>query len=514
MTLRDHIRLLRERWRVIVGCLILGLCAAAVVTYLQPRSYTADVRMYVASQITPDTPESARELALLSEQRVRSYQELVKSDRIGNEVVARLGLPLSGGDVRQRLSGDAALDTVVLTITAVDGSPTGAANIANAAAEAMIRLVEELEQPPDPVRTPPVVLRVVEPALPPQAPVWPNPPLNLAAGAAFGLLVGVGMVGLQRALDDSVRTPRQAQSATRAPVLGSFAYNSRLARQALPPEELRRLPENENVRLVRTRLQLLIKNAGGKVVGITSSMPGEGQTAALHNLAVAVADSGWRVVVVEGDLRSPTVSQYFRMEPEPGMSSVLTGRVPLEKATRQVDHNLFVLSSAPVLDDPSPLLNSKPMAGLLTTLRQRYDIVLVDVPPVLTDAAGVLVASHTDGCVLVVRHGRTTSEQAGAAAAELAAASVRLLGTVLTMVPKRALARGVGIARGEATVAAEPFLARGAPASTGPWPAPPAVPVQRDRTPAATNASRNTTETPQSVLRRRPSPRPRSVGPG
>jgi capsular exopolysaccharide synthesis family protein len=453
-------RLLRAHWGLIVSCLVLGLCGAAAVTYYQPSSYSAHVRMYVAWQITLDNASSARELALLAEQRVQSYQELARGDRVGQEVVTQLGLPLSASEVRQKLSAAAALDTVVLTITATDESPTRAADIANAAAAGMVRLVQELEQPPvapiqtppvapiqtppvPPIQTPPVTLRIVEPATPPQAPDWPNLPLNLAAGAAFGLLVGVGLVGLRTVLDDSVRTSGQLRSMTRTPMIGALTYSRWMAKRPLSPERLRELPESEAVRHARNTL-LLIRD-GSKVVGVTSSVRTEGRTATLCNIAVAMADAGLRVLVLEADLRRPKLARYFGLEPKPDLRSVLIGHASLDDAVQPVDRNLDVLSSAHMSGDPSALLNSKPMADLLATVRMRYDIVLVDVPPLLSDAAGALVASQTDGCVLVVRYGRTTTGELGDALGVLAsAASVRLLGTVMTMVPRRARIRDAG----------------------------------------------------------------------
>jgi capsular exopolysaccharide synthesis family protein len=459
MTLRDHMRLLRAHWGLIVSCLVLGVCGAAAVTYYQPSSYSAHVRMYVAGQITLDNASSARELALLAEQRVQSYQELARGDRVGQEVVTQLGLPLSASEVRQKLSAVAALDTVVLTITATDESPTRAADIANAAAAGMVRLVQELEQPPvapiqtppvapiqtppvPPIQTPPVTLRIVEPATPPQAPDWPNLPLNLAAGAAFGLLVGVGLVGLRTVLDDSVRTSGQLRSMTRTPMIGALTYSRWMANRPLSPERLRELPESEAVRHARNTL-LLIRD-GRKVVGVTSSVRTEGRTATLCNIAVAMADAGLRVLVLEADLRRPKLARYFGLEQEPDLRSVLISHASLDDAVQPVDRNLDVLRSAPMSGDPSALLNSKPMADLLATVRMRYDIVLVDVPPLLSDAAGALVASQTDGCVLVVRYGRTTTGELGDALGVLASASVRLLGTIMTMVPRRARIRDAG----------------------------------------------------------------------
>lgn len=523
MTLRDHMRLLRERWRIVIGCLILGLIGAAAVTFFQPPSYSADVRMYVASTITPGSASDARELALLSEQRVRSYQELARSDRIGQEVVARLGLPLSPGDVRQKLSANAALDTVVLTITATDESPARAADIANAAGAGMVGLVKELEQPPDLAQVPPVMLRMVEPATPPQAPDWPNPPLNLAAGAAVGLLVGVGLIGLRRVLDDSVRTSSQLRSLTRAPVLGAFAYSPMMARRALSLDRLRQLPETEieAVRHARTTLQLLIKGDRGKVVGVSSSVRDEGQTAAVCSIALAMADAGWRVAVVEGDLRRPTLWEYFGLEPEPGLRDVLIGRVPLGHAVQPADSNLDVLTSAPASGDPSALLGSQPMADLMATLRRRYDIVLVDVPPLLSDSVAALVASHTDGCVVAVRYGQTTREEVSDAAAVLASASVRLLGTIMTMVPRGARIRDLG--GRSADIPPVPANAVGVPhgspvdAATA-APAPqvdmPTTPTQARRRNGAASEAVTAAETAPGAGWRRPSPRPRDANPG
>jgi capsular exopolysaccharide synthesis family protein len=217
-----------------------------------------------------------------------------------------------------------------------------------------------------------------------------------------------------------------------------------MARRALSPGELWQLREADPIRQTRTALLLLLKRGGGNVVGVTSTVRDEGHTAALCNLAVATADAGLKVVLIDGDLRRPNLSRYFGLEPEPGLRSLLIGDAPLADAVRPAEVNLDLVSSAPVAADATALLTSKAMADLVATLRRRYDIVLVNVPPLLSDAAAALVASNTDGCILVVPYGRTSENDVAEATEILKSASVRLLGTMMTMVPHGARVRDAG----------------------------------------------------------------------
>jgi capsular exopolysaccharide synthesis family protein len=299
-------------------------------------------------------------------------------------------------------------------------------------------LVAELERPSTPGAVPSVVVRVVEPATVPSAPSSTGLPVTLALGLLVGLAAGVGLALLRNAMDTSIKTPEQLRQATQAPNLGTIAYDGNIPRRPLTVHEDPQSPRSEAFRQLRTNLQFVDVDNPRKVVIVTSSMPGEGKTTSLCNLAIAMAAVDSRVLVVEADLRRPKVADLLGLERSVGLTNVLAGRALAEQVIQPWAGGKFdVLASGPLPPNPSELLASRQMAMLLSDLRDRYDVVLIDTPPLLpvTDAAAV--APATDGAILVCRFTETTQEQVTRAVGALTAVSATLLGTVLTMVPAR-----------------------------------------------------------------------------
>jgi capsular exopolysaccharide synthesis family protein len=195
-------------------------------------------------------------------------------------------------------------------------------------------------------------------------------------------------------------------------------------------------PRAEAFRQLRTNLQYVDVDNPRKVVIVTSALPGEGKTTSVCNLAITMAAADKRVLVVEADLRRPSLADLLGLERSAGLTDVLAGRVRSQQVIQPWAGGRFdVLASGPLPPNPSELLASRQMAALLSDLRERYDVVLIDSPPLLpvTDAAAM--APSTDGAILICRFNKTTREQVGRAAEALAAVSVPLLGTVFTMVP-------------------------------------------------------------------------------
>ena len=166
MTLRDCMRIARERWRVIVAVALVVVAAAGAAWYLRPSQYTARVTLYVSAQNT-DTTQSAYQGAQLSQQRVTSYVELVTSTRVVEAVAAELRLAAAPADLVKQIKASSNLDSVLIDVEVVDRSPQRSADIANAVARTFVSLVDELERPAETGARPPVAVRGVQPAAAP-----------------------------------------------------------------------------------------------------------------------------------------------------------------------------------------------------------------------------------------------------------------------------------------------------------------------------------------------------------
>lgn len=444
MTVQDYLRVLRERWMLVVSSALVGMIAAGGTWSLRPPEFTAELTMYVSAQPT-DAANSAYQGSLLSQQRVSSYVKLVGSTRVSREVISDLGLTGTPEAVAARVSASSTPDSVLIDLAVVGPDPEQSAAIANSVGRVFTDLVAELEQPSAPGGVPPVVVRVVQAATAPATPSSPGLPVPLLLGLLGGLAVGGGLALARNAMDTTINSVEQLQLASRAPNLGVIAYDAKIPKRPLTVHEDTQAPRAEAFRQLRTNLRYIDVDHPPKVIIITSALAGEGKTTSVCNLAIALAAAENRVLVVEADLRRPTLADLLGLERSAGLTDILAGRARAQQVIQSWGCERFdVLASGPLPPNPSELLASRQMAALLADLRDLYDVVLIDTPPLLpvTDAAAM--APATDGAILVCRFTTTTREQVSRAVDALAAVSVPLLGTVLTMAPRsgpRAYAR-------------------------------------------------------------------------
>lgn len=191
-------------------------------------------------------------------------------------------------------------------------------------------------------------------------------------------------------------------------------------------------PVAEAFRTLRTNLGLLSVDEPLKVVMITSPTPEEGKSTVASNLAVAYAHAGKHVLMIDCDLRKPAIHRAFSVENRRGLTNVLVEDVDLQEVTQRTDvRRLDVLTSGPIPPNPSELLASRRMKELLANVKKRYQMVLIDTPPVLAVTDASILATLVDGAILVVRAGFTRKDAANHAKRNLEMTGVRLLGCIL-----------------------------------------------------------------------------------
>jgi capsular exopolysaccharide synthesis family protein len=434
MNLHEHAQRLRARWRWIVGGLLLGLALGGAMGAAAPTLYSSTTALYLSPGQSNNDPIAAYQGAMFTDQRMKSYAQLVSGDRVAQDVIAELGLDASVGGISQKLLATAQPNTAVLQVTATDTAPAEAADLANAAAASLTRLVPQLERPPGEEGPVPVRIQVIEPAVPQSTPVAPALGRYLLLGALGGLLAGLGLVALRDALEGRVRSTRDLQAAADAPVLGVIPLRRRGSRARAADDAA----EAEAHRRLRTNLRHAALERG--VLVVTSTRHGEGCSTVVFGLAAALTASGCRVLVVQADLRGPGIAGDPGTTPPAGLTDVLAGRIPVRKGIHPRPEQSFdVLGGGSAPSNPSELIGSQQLADLLQEFREEYDVLLVDAPPLLAVTDGVELAALADATILVCRHDRTRRAHLLASVASLSAVSARLVGTVLTMVPPREL---------------------------------------------------------------------------
>ncbi|MGY1802952.1 polysaccharide biosynthesis tyrosine autokinase [Blastococcus sp. SYSU D00922] len=448
MDLKDVLGAVRSGWWLLVSGILVGLLLAGALSWAATPLYSSSTRLFVSVAGTTDT-SAAYQGNLFSQQRVTSYAELLTGEQLAEEVVDDLGLDLSAEAVARKVAARALPDTVILEVTVTDTSAERARDIAASLGEQFTERVTELETPEGAEASTVKVTTVQAPKLnaDPVSPDWTR---NLALGAVLGLLIGLGLALLRSRLDNTVKTNDDVDALTGAGVIGTVLEDSRLDEKHVITAADDHTPTAEAFRAIRTNLQFLDVDNPPKVIVVASSVPGEGKSTLAVNLSTALAQSGSRVVLLEADLRRPRVTRYMGLVGGAGLTNVLAGTAELHEVLQPWgDGKLSVLAAGPMPPNPSEMLGSGHMRGLLERLREDYDFVVIDTPPLLpvTDAAVLSVAA--DGCLITTRYGSTRREQLEEAAAVLARIDAKLLGVVLNRVPQSAsIARSYGYGYG------------------------------------------------------------------
>ncbi|WP_339316184.1 CpsD/CapB family tyrosine-protein kinase [Oceanobacillus sp. FSL W7-1304] len=193
-----------------------------------------------------------------------------------------------------------------------------------------------------------------------------------------------------------------------------------------------RSPISEQYRTVRTNLQFASADEEIQTLLLTSAGPSEGKSMTTANLAVVYAQQGKKVLLIDADLRKPTIHYTFRLDNLKGLSNVLVGDIPLQEAVVPSEvQDLDLISCGPIPPNPSELLGSKRMQRMIAEARELYDVIIFDTPPVLAVTDAQILSAFVDGSILVVRSKRTETESAQKAVESLKAVNAKILGTVL-----------------------------------------------------------------------------------
>lgn len=278
-------------------------------------------------------------------------------------------------------------------------------------------------------------LSVVEPATGPAAPISPNVPLNVLTASAIGLALALVAALLIEYVDDTVRSEEEVARTLKLRYLGGLA---RIVDGHLPQMRLVTVSEPQSsaaeaFRVLRTGIQLALRNDSHPRLLVTSAGSGEGKTTTAANLGVSLAEAGKTVILCDMDLRRPFIHRLFGLANDVGLSAlVLDPMLPLEAALRQTAHpSLWVLPSGAIPTDPAELLTSEVLLDRLSQLSQHADIIIFDSPAIHAVADAQIIASFATAVLLVVDAKRTRRAAARRAVVSLEQVGVRILGVAL-----------------------------------------------------------------------------------
>ncbi|MEW6118079.1 MAG: polysaccharide biosynthesis tyrosine autokinase [Nitrospirota bacterium] len=253
---------------------------------------------------------------------------------------------------------------------------------------------------------------VVEKAEAPKSPAKPRKALNLLLGLIVGAFGGIGAAFFVEYLDNTVKSPEEVETKLGVPVFGVITMNK--TPNAVIEGIVVREPTSiitENYKAIRTALLLSSAERPPKRILVTSMSPEEGKTTTSINLAMAIAQSEYKVLLIDADLRKPRLHKVFGLNNTKGLSTYLAGASDMSITQKGPLSGLSVITSGPIPPNPSELLGSNRMNELLTALSGQYDIIVCDSPPLLSVADSLILSKTVEGTIIVTRAGKVTYDE-------------------------------------------------------------------------------------------------------
>jgi capsular exopolysaccharide synthesis family protein len=473
---------LRRRAPLILLCLVLAAAAAFGFSKHETKKYAATASLaFNSNSLSQQIAGLSPGISNNSLAQQASNLELVKSGETAAKTASLLGHGLTDEKVVGSLSIAGVGESSIVAVSATTTSPTLAASIANTYVQQFVkeqqranrryfksalalvhkqlaelsraqRLGADGVELQNRAQTLALLaglnynsVQVTQEALPPASPSSPKTSRNTLLGGVLGLFIGLGLAFVLERLDRRIRGPEDLEAIYRLPMLGEVPESAALARSArhgkgkgavLPPAEA------EVFSLICAHLRFFNVDRDLHTVVIASPAPGDGKTTIARHLAEAAARLGSLVLLLEVDLRQPTLAQQLDIQSGPGLADVLIGAVPMNEATQSVDlrvpsgegtrgHTLDVLAAGAVLPhNPGELLESHAMGVVLARAKSAYDLVVIDTPPLAAVSDAFPLLTKVDGVVIVARVGHSRRDAAEQLHQVLASSGAPLLGVI------------------------------------------------------------------------------------
>lgn len=446
ITLMDLLTIIRKHIIAAIVAFVVVVAGVSAYTFLVPPKYTAQAQVIATYNSTQENGSSTD----ISQQstggtyisnQITSYPTLATTEAVLQPVIEKLQLDESVEALAAQLTVTNPTNTAFVTISATDGDAAQSAAIANAVAKSLQNVVEnDLYVNGD--NQSPIKVSIVQKANVPDAPSSPKTVLYLAVGVVLGLIVGVFAALLKDLLSTKIEETSDVRGVVHASALGSVPKNEALdgTRPIIITDP--NGPTAEEYRRIRANVKFLQvnKTAGqGQLLVISSASPSEGKTTTAINTAAVLAENGAKVLLIDADLRHPSVAHYLGIEGTVGLAHVLSGQMtPVNVVQNYWKSNLHILPAGKRPANASLLLNSDMMKMMVEQALAQYDYVLIDTAPLTVSNDAIIFGSWTNGVVLVAARDVCRKKDLQDVADSLRTAKVPVLGFIFNFAnPKK-----------------------------------------------------------------------------
>lgn len=406
--LRAHLAVLHRGWPVLLLFTALGVLGGIGTALLATPRFDATARVFITTD-EADTPLDSLALTIYAQQRLRSYADVASSSAVLRPVALELGLEESLEELAGRVTATPVPDSLLIEVRASSRFNTEAPALASAVARQLADVIELQLESRMTTEGSALGVTVVDDAVLPPAATYPEFEVSLVVGAAAGLFIGMGVMLLLHSFDARIRGVRDVREVTSERVIGVISRERKADLTSIALDDSRVAMQ---FRSFRTDLQFLRLESSNRSVLVVGARREQGTTTAALNLALAMAQLGRRVLLVDAHLRAPEILELLEMPPAPGLTDLLVGAASGRETIRPWSEvpELSVMTAGVVPPNSGDILGSERMRTLVEELAAAYDDVVIDGGSIVSADASAL-ASVAGSTVLVVRAGHLRRQQ-------------------------------------------------------------------------------------------------------
>lgn len=450
-TIKDLIALfLSKLWLIVIVTILGGVVAYCYSRFMLPLEYSSHISMYVQSYTVKEDSEQQQVNNISnSKQLINTYIQVLKDDAVMEAVSDRLensypreilaqnfvmqGDNITPSSLRSCITISSVSDTSALNIYTTTRNPEVAAAVCNNLAAVANHYIQEAVAVGS--------ISSIDTAKVYYSPVAPNTPKNTLMGLAAGFMLIILIILVIDFFDNTIKETDSLSTRYNKAIIGEiprFGHTGKKKKKHHDRAALKLTDKDipfgivESYKSIRTNITFSLSTSDKRIFAVSSPNPGEGKSTTATNIAIAIAQSGRKVLLIDADLRKSVIHRMFGAKNEFGLSTVTSKQAELEECIQHTDvENLDVITAGEVPPNPSELLGSKRMAKILDELSEQYSTIIIDTPPVNVVTDAMELAKYVSGIVMVMRYGKTTTEDLEAAMKKIDFSQMHVLGFVL-----------------------------------------------------------------------------------
>lgn len=424
--LKDFFRIIKDKiiLILIISLLFTGVCCL-VLFFIIPPSYEAEISVIVGKQATNGT-NSTYDFSKIEvyQKLVTNYMEIARSKKVAQDAAKKIDDGISAGTIQSSITITSKENTQIISIKAVSSSPLKAAEIANAVADSLINESKIIYNYNN--------LQVLDSAQVPGQPVKPQKKLDIIISFFVGIIISLIIVFLDEYMNKTFKSEKDVEEYLKTDIAAVIPDNKKIKNQGITALTDSDSPISEAYRILKTSIKMYSCDNPPRVIAVTSAEPDDGRTRTCVSLASALALEGSCVLLIDFDLRNPKIHEIFHVRNEHGLSDYITEHVKVNDIIVESGiENLGLITSGGSSYKPWRILDCIDKGDIFPPLKEIYDYVIVDTPPINAFADTQVIAKHADVCIMVVSCNKTSREEAAKAQTILKKIHVDILGTVV-----------------------------------------------------------------------------------